>query len=177
MNALESIINWRRYLRNRLQRVLQRGGWDTMNRPVMMGNDSLIPVSLVQDLDFTLLSHCNSIERYALKIPEGSERFRKNVMEHLPLDQGPEKFSEKLYEHYSVIMEFIGSIPLSLCDKPLDAPSFQGTITVQWLLEFGSFYEQSITSRIITLLMQQDPTFKVPWPTTRFLQPVKKLDI
>lgn len=177
MNALESIINWRRYLRNRLHRVLQRGGWEALNRPVTLGGEEKSCISLVQDLDFTQLSHCHSIEQYALNVPDGTQRFRRNILEHLPRDQGPEVFAEKLQEHYSAMMEFIESLAIHDCDKCLDTPMFTGPITVQWLLEFGSFYEQSITSRVITLLSQQNPSLKVPWPTTMFLKPVKKLDI
>lgn len=177
MNALESIITWRRYLRNRLHRVLQRGGWEALNRPVMLGGQSKTGVSLVQDLDFTQLSHCHSIERFALKTPEDAQRFRRNVLEHLPQDQGPEVFAGKLQDHFAIMVEFIESLSARDCDKQLETPMFTGPITIQWLLEFGNYYEQSITSRIITILTQQDPTFRVPWPTTMFLKPVKKPEI
>ena len=177
MNALESIINWRRYLRNRLHRVLQRAGWESLNMSVKIGAEDVSPVSLVQDLDFTLLCQCNSIERYALKVPENKQRFKRNILEHLPLDQGAEAFSEMLHDHYSVIMDFIATLTRKDLEKVLEAPMFKDSITVQWILEFGSFYEQSVSSRIITVLAMQNPVFRVPWPTTRFLKPVKKLEI
>jgi len=177
MNALESIISWRRYLRNRLHRVLQRAGWDALNLAVKIGAEDISPVALVQDLDFTLLCQCNSIERYALKISDSRQRFRRSLLEHLPLDQGPDAFSDMLHEHYSMMMDFIGTLSLKDLDKTLEAPMFKDSVTVQWILEFGSFYEQSVSSRIITVLAMQNPVFRVPWPTTRFLKPVKKLDI
>jgi hypothetical protein len=177
MNALESIINWRKYLRNRLHRVLQRGGWELLNTSVFVGNENITPISLVQDLDFTQLSQCSSIERFALKLPENEQRFQKSFLEHLPTDQGSKIFAEKLHEHYSVMIEFISSISPKDCDKILETPNFKDVISVQWILEFGNFYEQSITSRIVSILAVQDPHFRVPWSTTQFLKPVKKLDI
>ncbi|MCD4653689.1 hypothetical protein K8T06_07105 [bacterium] len=177
MNPLESIISWRKYLRNRLHRVLQQTGWKSLNQSVKIGAEEVSPSALVQDLDFTLLCQCNSIERYALNIPDEEQRFRRNILEHLPLDQGPEIYSEKLHEHYSLTMDFIAELTEDDLSKVLKAPMFQDSITIQWLLEFGSFYEQSISSRVITVLSMQNPTFRVPWPTSRFLKPVKKLDI
>jgi len=177
MNNLESIINWRRYLRNRLHRVLQRAGWESLNETVKIGAEEVSTVSLVQDLDFTLLCQCNSIERYALNIEDSDQLFRRNILEHLPLDQGPDIFAEKLHEHYMEIMNFISSLKKKDLNKVLKAPIFKDSITVQWLLEFGSFYEQSISSRIITVMTMQNPVFRVPWPTSRFMQPVKKMDI
>ncbi|MBN1297894.1 hypothetical protein JXA80_14045 [bacterium] len=177
MNALDSIISWRRYLRNRLHRVLQKAGWEALRLSVKIGAEDVSPVSLVQDLDFTLLCQCNSIERYALKIPDGKQRFKRSLLEHLPLDQDADAFSEMLHDHYSKIMDFIATLNAKDLDKTLEAPMFTDSVSVQWILEFGSFYEQSVSSRIITVLAMQNPVFRVPWPTSRFLKPVQKLDI
>jgi hypothetical protein len=171
MNSLESIISWRTYLRNRLHRVLQRAGWDRLNHAAEDRGET--PIKLLLELDAVQLSHCSSIEQYALKIGEAERVFGKNRVEPALVDRDPVVFSETFFAHFMMIMSFIGSLSEDDCLKKLETPFFSTPINVQWLLEYGNFFEQSITGRIIFLMQMKDPKFRVPWSTTCFLKTVK----
>lgn len=171
MNSLESIISWRTYLRNRLHRVLQRAGWDRLNSAAGEREES--PIKLLLELDATQLSHCCSIERYALQSGETELVFGKTRVEPITVDRGPTAFSETFFAHYMMVMSFIESLSADDCLKTLETTLFSTPIHVQWLLEYGNFFEQSITSRIISMIQMKDPNFRVPWSTTCCLKPVK----
>ncbi len=175
MSSLEAIIKWRGYLRNRLHRVLQRAGWNILNTPISMDNRQETPLDLVQKLDSAHWALCSSIERYALNLPEAEQQFRETTL--LPTQSGPEAFSELFFARFLKIMEFIGSLSRQDCNKLMETNAFSSSVTVQWILEYGCFYEQSVIDEIILSIKLEHPEFSAPWAMSQFMRPVTPPDI
>ncbi len=175
MSSLEAIISWRRYLRNRLHRLLQRAGWEILNTPISMGDRQEAPIELVQKLDKVHLNICNSIERYAFKLPEAEQRFRK--IDYLPMDTGPVAFSEMFFKHYMMVTAFIESLKSQEWNSLLETKVSTAPVTVKWMVEYCCFYEQSIIDQLIMLIKVEHPEFHVPWAMSQYLRPVVSPDI
>ncbi len=172
MSVLESILNWRLYLRNRLHRGMERAGWERLQKYGVIGEKKLRPLDLIISLDNAQISLCKSIECYAVNNPEMKALVDATKSNTLNDNLAPKVFSETFFQHYCMTTEFIHMLSESDLQLIPNPQLFENAVTVQWLIEFSNFYEQSITERMMHLLRQHEPTFHVPWSTERYMVPV-----
>jgi hypothetical protein len=173
MRVTESILNWRLYLRNRLHRVLERAGWERLRKYGVIEGKKRRPIDLVLELEHVNRSLCCSIMQYAAVISDVGkyvENTQKNVLHS---DMSSRDFCEVMFYNHQMITGFIRTLSETDLQLVLNPPVFNNNVSVQWLLEFSNFHEQSITEKTMQLLRQQDPSFYVPWSTNQYMKPLK----
>ncbi len=175
MLGIEDLVTWKHYVRNRLLELIRRAGSDNIFREIKYGSETVSPAQLLSRLDRTHRSFMNSIEKYGFQRSEEEQVFRKDAGKAVPVDEGPEAFIDALHGNFEQMIAFIREIDPDDLTRPIEHPLIKAPLTMGWILQYTTFHEMAVASEIQTILNFEGASINVPWATTRFMRPPRKI--
>ena len=177
MLGIEELITWKHYVRNRLLELIRRAGADKVFKEIKYGKEKVSPAHLLSRLDRTHRSFMNSIEKYGFQLGDDDQIFKKDPEKTVPIDQGADTFVDVLQGNFEQMVNFIRQIEPENLSKPIEHPLIKAPLTMGWIIQYTTFHEMAVVSEIQTIFNFKGDAINVPWATTRFMRPPKKIKL